>query len=160
MDTTERLSLSHSSALHWRKNSLSPDKTPKAQSMEEINTLSSSVHGILQANVLESGLPFPSPGDLPDPGIKPGSPALQADSISLQCIYPNEPNRLARQKIRLLWIHRDYRSISLFLLNLDCYVDTVEVSPLRVNREPFRFSPGFFNPQQNLTMKTLDLTEN
>ena len=24
-------------------------------------------------------LPFPSPGDLPDPGIKPGSPALQAD---------------------------------------------------------------------------------
>ena len=27
-----------------------------------------------------SGLPFPSPGDLPDPGIKPGSPALQTDS--------------------------------------------------------------------------------
>ena len=26
-----------------------------------------------------SGLPFPSPGDLPDPEIKPGSPALQAD---------------------------------------------------------------------------------
>ena len=26
----------------------------------------------------QSGLPFPSPGDLPDPGIKPGSPALQA----------------------------------------------------------------------------------
>jgi len=24
---------------------------------------------------------FPSPGDLPDPGIKPGSPALQADSL-------------------------------------------------------------------------------
>ena len=28
-----------------------------------------------------SGLPFPSPGDLPDPGINPGSPALQADSL-------------------------------------------------------------------------------
>ena len=28
-----------------------------------------------------SGLPFPSPGDLPDPGIKPGSPALQADFL-------------------------------------------------------------------------------
>ena len=27
-----------------------------------------------------SGLPFPSPGDLPDPGIEPGSPTLQADS--------------------------------------------------------------------------------
>ena len=29
-----------------------------------------------------SGLPFPSPGDLPDPGIKLGSPASQADSLS------------------------------------------------------------------------------
>ena len=28
-----------------------------------------------------SGLPFPSPGDLPDPGIQPRSPALQADSL-------------------------------------------------------------------------------
>ena len=28
-----------------------------------------------------SGLPFPSPGDLPDPGTEPGSPALQADSL-------------------------------------------------------------------------------
>jgi len=28
-----------------------------------------------------SGLPFPSPGDLPDPGIEPRSPALQADSL-------------------------------------------------------------------------------
>ena len=28
-----------------------------------------------------SGLPFPSPGDLPDPGIKLGSPALQADAL-------------------------------------------------------------------------------
>ena len=29
-----------------------------------------------------SGLPFPSPGDLPNPGIEPGSLALQADSLS------------------------------------------------------------------------------
>ena len=28
-----------------------------------------------------SGLPFPSPGDLPDPGIEPGSPAQQAESL-------------------------------------------------------------------------------
>ena len=28
-----------------------------------------------------SGLPFPSPEDLPDPGIEPRSPALQADSL-------------------------------------------------------------------------------
>ena len=34
------------------------------------------------------GLPGPSPGDLPDPGIKPRSPALQADSL------PSEPHLL------------------------------------------------------------------
>ena len=28
-----------------------------------------------------SRLPFPPPGDLPDPGIEPGSPALQADPL-------------------------------------------------------------------------------
>ena len=28
-----------------------------------------------------NGLPFPSPGDLPDPDIKPQSPTLQADSL-------------------------------------------------------------------------------
>ena len=39
----------------------------------------SSVHGLSRQEYW-SGLPFPSPGDLPDPGIKPGSPALQADS--------------------------------------------------------------------------------
>ena len=33
----------------------------------------------------QSGLPFPSPGTLPDPEIKPGSPALQADAL------PSEP---------------------------------------------------------------------
>ena len=32
-----------------------------------------------------SGLPFPSAGDLPDPGIEPGSPALQSDAL------PSEP---------------------------------------------------------------------
>ena len=34
-----------------------------------------------------SGLPFPSPGYLPDPEIEPGSPTLQADTL------PSEPPR-------------------------------------------------------------------
>ena len=42
------------------------------------------VHGILQARILE-WVAIPSPGDLPNPGIKPRSPALQADSL------PSEP---------------------------------------------------------------------
>ena len=39
-----------------------------------------------------SGLPFPSPGDLPDPGIEPGSPALQADSLASE--PPGKPYKL------------------------------------------------------------------
>ena len=41
-----------------------------------------------------SGMPFPSPGDLPDPGIKPGSPAWQAVSLPSESpgrnVYKNE----------------------------------------------------------------------
>ena len=39
-----------------------------------------------------SGLPFPSPGDLPDPGIEPGSPALQADALTSE--PPGKPTPL------------------------------------------------------------------
>ena len=38
------------------------------------------VHGILQAIIL-AWVAIPSPGDLPNPGIDPKSPALQADSL-------------------------------------------------------------------------------
>ena len=38
------------------------------------------VYGILQARMLE-WVDIPSPGDLPSPGIEPGSPALQEDSL-------------------------------------------------------------------------------
>ena len=38
------------------------------------------VHRILQSEY-RSGQPFPSPGDPPDPGIEPGSPESQADSL-------------------------------------------------------------------------------
>ena len=44
-----------------------------------------------------SGVPFPSPGDFPDPGIKPRSPALQEDSL------PPEPP--GKQKERNLLIN-------------------------------------------------------
>ena len=43
-----------------------------------------------------SGLPFPSPGDLPNPGIEPGSPALQADAL------PSKPPGKSRNGLRLL----------------------------------------------------------
>ena len=44
-----------------------------------------------------SGLPFPSPGDLPDPGIEPGSTALQADAL------PSEPPGMAQTNQGIFW---------------------------------------------------------
>ena len=57
----------------------------------------SSVHGILQQEYW-SGLPFPSPGHLPESGIEPGSPALQVDSS------PSEPPGKIWLSLLLLWI--------------------------------------------------------
>ena len=39
-----------------------------------------------------SGLPFPSPEYLPDPGIEPGSPSLQADGLPSE--LPGKPSNL------------------------------------------------------------------
>ena len=55
-----------------------------------------------------SGLPFPSPEDLPNPGIKPGSPALQADALPSE--PPGKPfcstkDTTKRWKIKLQEIH-------------------------------------------------------
>ena len=65
----------------------------------------SSVHGILQARILE-WVPFPFPGDLPDPEIEPRSPALQADSYQLSHqgnpFYTLPPRRRGPQRMRWL----------------------------------------------------------
>ena len=45
----------------------------------------SSVHGILQARIME-WVAISSPGDLPDPGIELRSPALQADSLMTELL--------------------------------------------------------------------------
>ena len=41
-----------------------------------------------------SGLPFPSPGDLPDPGIQPGSPALEGDTLTSE--PPGKPCKFSQ----------------------------------------------------------------
>ena len=57
-----------------------------------------------------SGLPFPSPGDLPDPGFEPVSPALQADAL------PSELHLLS-----LVISHHPYRTfVKLFPIWEDC----------------------------------------
>ena len=53
-----------------------------------------------------SGLPFPSPGDLPDPGIEPRSPVLQADALTSE--PPGKPFFLeVLDKIATSFQHRN-----------------------------------------------------
>ena len=57
----------------------------------------SSVHGIFPARILESGLPFPTPRDLPDPGIKIASrvPPAQKVNFTLKgTVFRPWPNNL------------------------------------------------------------------
>ena len=57
-----------------------------------------------------SGLPFPSPGDLPDPGIKPGSPALQADALL------SEPPGKHSNKVIFLQIIHGVKDLTLWTI--------------------------------------------
>ena len=59
-----------------------------------------------------SGLPFPSPGDLPDPGIEPGSPTLQADTL------PSEPpGKPIKANEKVLWTTSSIQFSSVQLLS-------------------------------------------
>ena len=59
----------------------------------------SSVHGFLQARYWR-GLPCPPPGDLPNPGVKSGSPTLLADSLPSE--PPGKPKNTGVSNLTLL----------------------------------------------------------
>ena len=46
-----------------------------------------------------SGMPFPSPGDLPDPEIKPGSPTLKADTLPSE--PPGKPHKGTKKTLKV-----------------------------------------------------------
>ena len=52
-----------------------------------------------------SGYPFPSLGDLPNPGIEPKSPALQANSLPVEPQW--KPHDKARQHVKKQRLHFD-----------------------------------------------------
>ena len=56
-----------------------------------------SVHGILQATMLP-WVAMPSPGNLPDLGIEPTSPALQVDSLSLS--HQGSPQQATTEQLK------------------------------------------------------------
>ena len=58
-----------------------------------------------------SGLLFPSPGDLSDPGIEPGSPALQADGLSSELL--GKPIKISTAESLFKWKSQDYIILNL-----------------------------------------------
>ena len=65
-----------------------------------------------------SGSPFPSPGDLPDPGMEPGSPALKADSLLLS--HWESPKMIILVYLFLTLF--DYFGISASLKKIETYL--------------------------------------
>ena len=99
----------------------------------DCSLLGSSVHGIFQQEY-QSGLPFLSPGDLPNPGVKAGSPELQVDSLPskqpgkpkntgvgslslLQGIVPTQESNPGFPHYRQLLYHLSYVGSPLLLLS-------------------------------------------
>ena len=95
-----------------------------------------------------SGLPFPSPGDLPDPGIKPRSPALQADAL---------PSEVPGKYIIILDMKRDSAILPTWLKRVENSVGSSDSKESACNVGDLDSFPGLHrspggghgNPLQN-----------
>ena len=91
-----------------------------------------SVHGIFRQEYW-SGLPFSSPGDLPDPGIKSRSPALQADFFLLsEPLSENESHSVMSDSVQPHGLYSPYgckeshttERLSLTVYMNQCYLES------------------------------------
>ena len=65
----------------------------------------------------ESGLTFPSPGDLPDPGIEPQSPVLEADSLPTE--LTGKPNKILKMPPKkLLELTNEFSKVAGYKINI------------------------------------------
>ena len=102
--------ISHVTSLHYRYTWLLLQNEVAQSCLTLCNPMdcsppSSSIHGILQAKYW-SGLPFPSPGYLPNPGIQPRSPALRADALtSDSCLEEYYGSHMALSISKLLLLN-------------------------------------------------------
>ena len=90
--------------LHWQVSSLPLKVKVKVKLLSRVRLLATPWTAAYQVpppmgfsrQEYWSGLPFPSPGDLPDPGIEPRSPALESDALTSE--PPGKPLPLAPPK--------------------------------------------------------------
>ena len=98
-----------------------------------------------------SGLPFLSPGHLPEPGIKPGSPALQTDSLT---IWATKETCTLKESEK--WKCKSLSPVRLFVTS--CTIQSMEFSgpgywtgyPFPSPGDPQRWNPGFPHCRQIL----------
>ena len=67
-----------------------------------------------------SGLPFPSPGDLANPGIEPGSPALEADSLLSESLGKPLTLTIVHVKVE----NKNWKKISLNIISQSPYFNS------------------------------------
>ena len=91
-----------------------------------------------------SELPFPSPGDLPDPGIELGSPALQADSL------PSEPPRNPKLRLNL----EGYSVTGFLLIILKFLVLTVDFGKIKtlLSRQIYECITNIIPPRNSIAL--------
>ena len=95
---------SHGSCFSLKRRRGSLDKKVKVKSLSCVQLFAIPWTVVYQASLSMgfsrqeywSGLPFPSPGDLPNPGIEPRYPALQADAL------PSEPLDMATELLMII----------------------------------------------------------
>ena len=97
-----------------------------------------------------SGLPFPSPGDLPNPGIEPRSPALQADSLPakppgktrnigvgslslLQGIFPTQESNQGLLNCRQILYQLSYQGSPTMLITLRLFISSYIQDNKKIN---------------------------
>ena len=114
---------------------LVPQSRPTLCDTIDCSPPGSSVHWGFSRQEYWSGLPFPSPGHLPDSRIKPSSPALQADSLPseppgkskntgvgchslLQGIFPSQGSNPALLHCRQILYHLSYQAIHIINVSI------------------------------------------
>ena len=94
-----------------------------------------------------SGLSFPSPGDLPDPGIEPRSPALQADALTSE-----PPGR--ELQIKIWKYHYTLQRSNSKILKTSKADEEVEHQELSVYANGNRKCYNYFGRQFEVSYKT------
>ena len=92
------------------------------------------------------GLPFSSPGDLPDPGIEPGSPALPMDSLPSEPPGDTEMNRMRALQTLTVWMIWDMDkngkfSVTFFFI-LFSFISLLRIFGIPPKQFPFWNFPG------------------